>query len=289
MKAIEHVRNNTMVPAEYPSVHLDTYAYCNGRCIFCGYPSMKRAKGQMPRELLRHIVEDIASWSKPMEEIVPIHYGEFFLNPDWLYALQCIEGNLPNTKIAIPTNGSVLTDDKIDELVKIRTVHYISFSVYGYFDETYERLIGLNSDTIKKIEHAIVRIRQLRPDIHIQVGTTTHPPFITEYELGLFIQKWHPYARPHVLIGNSQVNTKFAKDYPSEIPCSMVFVSLMVLWDGRVSLCCFNPEGEMIVGDVKKEKLLDIWRGKLTREYQELHAEGKRDAIPLCRSCSFAC
>jgi len=289
MKVSEYLKANPIVPSEYPNIHLDTYAYCNASCIFCGYSDMTRKKGRMSRGLLNHILDDIALWDTPTKEIVPIHYGEFFLNPDWLYVLECIQGKLPRTKIAIPTNGSLLDDSKIDRLVRIRTLKYLSFSIYGYFDETYERLTGLSPGTIGRVEHAITRIRQLRPDIHIAVGATFHPPFITDYETRLLLRKWHPYVQCHIVIGNSQMNKDFMKDYPSEIPCISIFLSFIVLWDGRVCLCCYDPNGEIIVGDVKRERLLDIWQGELVKKYQNLHAAGKRDTIPLCRTCSFAC
>lgn len=276
-----------ITPLNHPDVHLDTYAFCNARCVFCGYPHMTRKKGKMSRELFHHIIEDISSWDKPTREIVPVHYGEFFLNPDWLYILQYIQDHLPNTKIAIPTNGSLLDDNKIDELVKIKNVYWLNFSVYGYFSETYERLIGLGADTIKKVEHAVVKIHKLRPDICIQVCTTNHPSFIAEHEVELFKKKWKAFATTHVLIGNLRLNKKFMKNYPSAIPCLNIFLSTIILWDGKVCLCCYDPNGELIAGDVKKNKILDIWNGELIEKYRKLHMEGERDKIPLCRSCTF--
>ena len=285
MSVNEHLRANPIYLARYPNIHLDTFAYCNAKCVFCGYPHMTREKGQMSRELLDHIAKDLSTWEVPMEEIVPIYYGEFFLNPDWLYVLQYLQDNVPETKVSIPTNGSALDDAKIDQLLKIKNIYWLNFSIYGYFDDTYERLMGLPASTIGKVRHAVDRIHKERPDIAIVVCTCSHPPFITEYERRLFMEYWSPFANAHVLIGNRQMNKQAMKTYPSSVPCMGFFQSINILWDGRVCLCCYDPNGEIIVGNVWEQSLMEIWQGK-TRHYQELHARGRRDEIPLCSTCT---
>ena len=191
MKIDEYLQLNRLKPAEYPAIHLDTYSYCNAKCIFCGYHTMTRPKGIMSRDMLHHVLDEIAGWDTPLTEIVPIHYGEFFLNPDWLYILKCIESKLPHTKIAIPTNGSMLDDNRVDELVKIKTLSYINFSVYAYFEETYRKVIGLDPVVLEQIEDAIRKIAELRPDIRIVVGMSSHIPEISECEVTLLKSKWN--------------------------------------------------------------------------------------------------
>lgn len=288
MKIVDCLKEEHLVAVEYPGIHLDTFAYCNAKCVFCGYHDMKRPKGVMSMELLERLVDEMAGWQVPPAEIVPIHYGEFFLNPDWLDVLWCIEAGLPNTKIAIPTNGSVLDNIKIEQLVKIKTLSYVSFSLYAYFEETYERLIGLDVDVMKKIENAVTRLKALRPDIQVATGSTKQLPFITEYEATRFAAKWNPICQFHPLTANRQVNRKFMRDYPYSVPCKSIFLSMFILWDGRVSLCCYDPDAELMIGDTSSDRLLDIWNGERAREYQRLHSEGKRDEIPLCKTCTFA-
>lgn len=288
MRIEEYLQLNRLKPAQYPAIHLDTYSYCNAKCIFCGYHTMTRPKGIMSMDTLHYVLDEIAGWNTPLTEIVPIHYGEFFLNPDWLYVLQCIESKLPHTTIAIPTNGSVLDDDKIDELVKIKTLNYISFSVYAFFEDTYQKVIGLNPNVLRQIENAIRKIAELRPDIRVEAGMSYNIPEVPECELSLLQHMWDGQSEFHPMASNLQVNTKHMRDCQNPFPCLNIFLSMIVLWDGRISLCCYDPNGETIVGSIHENTILDIWHGDKVKLYQSLHNDGRRSEIQLCGSCSFS-
>ena len=272
---------------ESPNLHLEVTAKCCARCVFCGYRYIKRKKGEMSRELISKILDELAGWEKPMKEIVPVHYGEFFLRKDWFEILKEIEEKLPNTSIAIPTNGYPLEIDDAAKLAQISTLKYLSFSVYAFFDETYERLIGLPAENMEKISKLINVLMPLRNDLRIAVGTTNTPPFMTDYENGLFKERWKDLAQTHVIIANKQINPELQKTFPYPISCFTIFGSMAILWDGKAVACCFDPNGELEVGDACKEKVLDIWRGERMKELQRKHMEGLRDEIELCKSCTF--
>lgn len=288
MKIDEFLQLNRLKPTQYPAMHLDTYSYCNAKCIFCGYHTMTRPKGNMSKDTLHHVLDEIAGWDTPLIEIVPIHFGEFFLNPDWLYILQCIESKLPNTAIAIPTNGSVLDDSKIDELVKIKTLHYISFSVYAFFEDTYRKVIGLDPVVLEQIANAIGKIIELRPDIMVGVGMSYDIPEVSQYETALVEARWNGCSKSHLMTSNLRMNSKHMKNCQTFFPCLSIFESMIVLWDGRVSMCCYDPNGETMVGSIYENTILDIWYGDKVKLYQSLHNDGRRNEIQLCGSCSFS-
>ena len=52
----------------------------------------------MEMKMLEHILDDAASWPEPLKGIVPIHYGELFLDPDWYDTLKLIETKLPRNR-----------------------------------------------------------------------------------------------------------------------------------------------------------------------------------------------
>lgn len=270
-----------------PNLHLEMTAQCCANCVFCGYRYIKRKKGEMSRNLISKILDESAEWEKPMKEIVPTHYGEFFLRKDWFEILKEIEEKLPNTSIAIPTNGYPLETDDAVKLAQISTLKYLSFSVYGFFDETYERLIGLPAENMEKINRFIKVLKPLRNDLRIAVGTTNTPPFMTDYENHLFNEKWQDLAQTHSIMANKQINPELQKTFPYPISCFTIFGSMAILWDGKAVACCFDPNGELEVGDACKEKVLDIWNGEKMKELQRKHVEGLRDEIELCKSCTF--
>lgn len=269
------------------SLHIDTWAYCNARCRFCRYPPMTRKKGKMDRGLLEHILDEASQWPKPLKEIVPIHYGEFFLQPDWYEVLKMIEGKLPRTSIILPTNGSLLDPEVVSKLAEIQTLKVINISVNAYFKETYEDLMGLNADTIPKIKQAIRHLKVLAPQITAWVSMVYDPAYQTEKEQALFAEAWKhsAYVQVHP--------ASFCQDYrklviPSRIPCRSIFIDFIILWDGRVVPCCWDSNGDMVMGDVKKQRILDIWHGKPMNNLRKAHNEGRRQELKVCSVCSFS-
>lgn len=58
---------------ESPNLHLEVTAKCCASCVFCGYRYIKRKKGEMSRELISKILDELAGWKKPMKEIQRKH------------------------------------------------------------------------------------------------------------------------------------------------------------------------------------------------------------------------
>lgn len=267
------------------TVILETFSYCNAKCRFCAYPRMKRRKGVMSKVLLHKIVSEISSWNTPLE-IVPTMYGEFFLNPDWKYYLKYISDNLPTVQISIPTNGSCFNDDVIDFIVSIPNVKYISFSAYTYVPSTYATLIGLPDQTRWVIYASVNRLKRDRPDINVRIGTTEDPEFIPYHgELSILQSRYGSIVDPHPIAKNTGL-CGFTNPIEETRSCGSVFTTAVILNDGRVVACCFDPEAEIVLGDINNETLGNIWNGDIARDVRIKHGSGKRGEIPLCRSCN---
>lgn len=243
----------------------------------------------MDWKALVSILDDIKGWGKPLEEIVPVNFGELFLLKNWYEILKLIEEKLPRTHIALPTNGSFLDDETVRRLASVETLKWVNFSINAFFKETYEAFTGLGAETIGKIRGAAETLRLLRPDI------TTCASMIfssgqTELERDMFIKLWQP------LVSIVSINPVIYCNSPLKQPpipvitaCRSIFDGLTILHDGRVITgCCFDSNGELNIGDANTQSLLEIWRGDKLMELCEFHNQGKRMEIPLCRSCTFA-
>ena len=60
--------------------------------------------------------------------------------------------------------------------------------------------------------------------------------------------------------------------------------NLIVLWDGKIVPCCVDYEGEMILGDANKEKLVNIWNSKNTKKFRQMH--NKKIFPKVCQNCN---
>lgn len=273
--------------ASHPrSVSIETYCYCNAKCVFCSFANTGRTRGRMSRDLFHKIIDEISLWNHPTTIGLSV-YGEFFLNPDWLHFMEYVRDKSPTSKLTMVTNGSEINDNKIDEIVKFNNIEEFGFSVYGFYPDTYKRIMGLPFSTVGKVEHAIKRISTERPDIPMSISYTTHHAYMGSDELKLFLEKWGDYAKyPHPMIYNHQ-HRGFTGTGFFDVPCQTLFINLSILHDGRVNLCCFDSGGEIILGDVNKQTLLEVWHGDEFRTIRDLHVIKMRNTIPLCNSCNY--
>ena len=51
--------------------------------------------------------------------------------------------------------------------------------------------------------------------------------------------------------------------------------------------CCVDLAGNMAVGDVRKESLLDIWNSPVLMDIRFKIAAGRYKEIPLCSGCDI--
>jgi radical SAM protein with 4Fe4S-binding SPASM domain len=144
--------------------------------------------------------------------------------------------------------------------------------------ETYDKIMRRpNFDKVKKnIEYLIAKA-----PFKIKVGMTVVEANLHEVEM--FKKMWGRRAK----FGDF-VNWAGARHDPFEktgekIPCPQVLSKMSILWDGRVCLCCFDYDGKMVLGDLNKESLREIWaRARAIRNRHK-----KLDFnMPLCKDCN---
>ena len=94
-------------------------------------------------------------------------------------------------------------------------------------------------------------------------------------EEGNLSQKDHEYL----------MSTDFYKN--KKETCSFVFYSLIIHSDLKVSICCVDWEKKTLIGDLKKEKLKDIWNGDKLKYIQLKHINKRRCEIEVCKNCTY--
>lgn len=70
-------------------------------------------------------------------------------------------------------------------------------------------------------------------------------------------------------------------------PCSHMWSTVVIAWDGRVVPCCFDYDAVMTMGDLKTQTLEEIWNGEPYRKLRAAELAGTNDS-PLCRNCKEA-
>ena len=272
-------------PSKQPrQVRIDSTTKCPARCLSC-HKFLTKRNGEMEFGLIAEIVNDVARWAEPLIEIVPVNYGEFFMREDWLQILQLIGAKLPKTQIVLPTNGALLDMSKAKALCKISTLRIINFSINAFFDETYEKFMGLNPDILRQIEKVMRLIKVLRPDIALWASMVFDPQYCSDLERDRFIEYWREIAHPQILpAASAGRGTKIL--IPRVRPCRSIFSDIVVGFDRKISSCCFDADFSIDLGWYDGN-LLGNWWSKEMVILREKHNEGRRQEIPLCKRCSF--
>ena len=271
---------------EYPNqVRLDTTTKCQAHCLSC-HRHLSQRQGEMSIEYIDKILQDISTWKEPLHEIVPVNYGEFFMRTDWALILGMMAKKLPKTTIVLPTNGILIDDAVVDILCGISTLRIINFSINALFDETYEAFTGVEAQALRSMEKAIKKIKLLRPNIWLVASMVFDPEYQTDLERDNFYLYWKQFAFVQIIAAASAGRGKPIHS-PVKLPCRSIFSDIVIGYDGKISLCCWDSRFSLDLG-YYSGKVLDNWHSPQVTELRRLHNEHRRAEIKLCSECTFA-
>jgi len=134
-------------------LHIEVTNHCNFSCEFCPDFKMKRERNFMDFEMLKKILNEVAE--DGIVRLVLFHVmGEPFLYPRLMDAIKYAGDK--NIKTCITTNGSLLTDEVLDEMIEagasrvilsLQTPNAESFKFRGTksisFDEYRDRIMKI--------------------------------------------------------------------------------------------------------------------------------------------------
>jgi radical SAM protein with 4Fe4S-binding SPASM domain len=262
-------------------VQIEATNLCNAKCTFCPRDDMARRQGFMDMALYEKIVDECAQLG--IRHVRMHNYGEAFLDkrlPDKIrYAKQRgIE------EVGVITNGSLLGPEVARAVIEAG-LDAINISLDAAGKETFESTrLGLKYDKVMANLEGFLRIRQelgrRRPKLilsFVRQGNSA--------EEQAFIDRWSAVAdKVHITELHNWAGT-LDQNSTVHFPCYRQWLSFTVLWDGRVSLCCADFDGKVVLGDLRTETIEHIW-------YSEAYQRTRRDHLTtggpdICRSCNL--
>ena len=262
-------------------VSLETLALCNAACTFCPYPTLERKGTRMSDELIDRLVREMAEWKVPFT-FAPFKVNEPLLDSRTIPLCERMNREVPRAKLRIFTNGSPLTQEKIDGIAKLKNVVHLWISLNDHRPDEYEKLMGLKFDrTAKRLDN-----------LHAQ--DFPHPVMLStvgfpneDFRRYCF-DRW-PNFESMAIHRTSWLGEIVPQPRPiPEYSCARWF-ELSIMADGRVSLCCMASGTEkgdaFVLGDVSKNTLLEIYnQPRLKSRRQMLWS---RKGIFPCNTCSY--
>lgn len=261
-------------------LQIESTARCNAKCFFCPVGTgLNREVGDMSDELFEKILAEANNLGIGMVLLFlngePFIFNRFF---DWLQRLRDCE-----MKTHIFTNGVALSEEKAKQLVSYSDIiELVCFSVPGYNGASHREIMGLNHSKV------LENIRQFLSINNGQINCYASMPDING---PIYQDAWKKYWKAIGL--RPQVNPNFnwggrvGKDKAGYTSYCGRLYHMTVLWDGRVSLCCMDGHGEVILGDLNTQTILEVYNSELAKHYRKLHKEGKQRELKLCDVCNM--
>lgn len=264
---------------------------CNFLCRMCPMRDMKRPQMDMDTPTYKHVVDEINHYG--IEGLWVYNLGEPFLHPDCYDILNYIGTKHNLGVIWISTNGYRFSEDDIRTILK-SCVWYLNFSAHAVTEETYDTVCSPGK--FRTVQANLEKWYQLKgvndlprkPYLHCQMIEQE----TTKHEIDAFIQKH--YKRADVVSVNmleyvNLPNNAFGHQRPRKPLMSCTRVSrgdCFIFSNGDVTVCDPAYDGDILLGNVHKQSLYDIWNGPERTRLLELNKQGKMDEIEFCRKCT---
>ncbi len=292
--------------AENPHVRLLNIEFnssCNLRCRWCALDH-SRPRVTMPPDTLELVMESLANGALPGLRRIDLHNGgETLLHPDLPVMLSVIrrrKARLPgNPVVGLLTNAMPLTSKKAEQIVRSRAVDQMRFSLDGGSRAAYESLRrGARWEVARENIEQFLRInekagRPMSTEAICIIPPEGLPPGGMEPEFAALLSGLDKVSlrHPHNWDGSADLSVddasyrSIAAQRPGEV-CFLLERNLVVLPDGRVTVCCNDLNGRGVIGSVLDSGLESLAAHPRRLAMLEAFRAGRKATIPLCRDCT---
>lgn len=307
MKKIKHFLNLIKVYLTYITrrrrcsylpirLWIETSSRCNLACRLCVNKDIDDGlKGDISFDLYKKIVDEAKDF---IFDINLFHRGEPLLNKEIVKMVSY--ANSLGIKTRIHTNATLLTERLSTELIKAG-LDLISFSFDGYTKTTYEKnrvnaTYEVTLDNIKRFlkikkelgsdtPFTILQVMEFDQDLDGKDFDRQKRTFTSAFrDLGL---DKLVIRTPHNWGGLLDVEgiAKIDKESSDIIPCTFPWYSLTVFYDGKVHLCPQDFEGEILLGDLNKDSIREVFNSKNIMRVRDRFAKKNIEGMNPCSNC----
>lgn len=251
---------------------------CAMKCKICPRQYMKRKVGFMKLDLFKKIIDQAQGYTTYVSLEL---FGDGLLHPNIDKMIKYLHSY--NIIVQISTNPTSLTDDVIKKILRTE-LDILLLSLDGIGWPSYKENRGDNADydqAVKNILSLLEQRKGKKPYIDIRMID------LPNLDFKIFHEQWCKSGVDQVSLGPFHTfggviegsSTKLNEDI-----CYKPWQGLHVLWDGRVVPCCFDYDGEVILGDLNKQSLAEVWNGEPMKKLRR-QCINKNFTYPLCKQC----
>lgn len=252
------------------SANFEFTNHCNLHCVFCptGNGTLRRPRGYMQEPVLARALRGAG----PLEYALLFQWGEPLLHPRFEQLARRVRQS--GARTLLTTNGTLLDERRVAMVLRAE-VDRVTVSVDGDAS-THQAVRGA---PLARTQAGLDRLLKARGDSArpaVEVSMVVAPE--TEHAAAAFRAAYGgrvDRVQQIPLLTHGQRRTRCREPWRG---------GLVVLQDGRVTVCCVDHEGELAVGDVRKDRLRDLFNGEKMRALRQRHACG--DLPEVCARCT---
>lgn len=247
----------------FSNIEFNLHGSCNRRCAFC--PRVDEGLWpNLEEELSIDLFDKIISELKTINYSGRISFSGFsepFLHSKLIELIKKITFNLPDAKSEIITNGDYLKEDNLKELFE-EGLQYIYVSLYTN-KRTFDYLNSLKNNLKKEYQTKFnIRPRNLGKKNKFGLNLNNRAGAVDYTRFGMKQEKILPLKRS----------------------CNYPMFTIFVDYNGDCLICPDDWDKRKIVGNVKKENILNIWLGEIFHKVRKRLLNSDRNDSP-CDKC----
>jgi hypothetical protein len=276
-------------------VSLEAHTVCNQSCYFCPVSIAPRENHFMPTELYERILSQLSDYRSTIEALFMINYNEPTADKRFVEQVRAIRAaGLPP---AVLTNGTGLTPDRVDALVAMGGLRFLSINLSTIDRERYKKERGGDHmpAVLRNLDYAKLQPLAEQMDmVVLGTGNENHKRDFEEISARFAGSRFTvKYFEVMDRAGYLQIGAKPAQPIGKLCGCDNVgsrpFQHLHITPHAKCVLCCEDYDEKYEVGDLNVESVAEVLVGpKLAQMRRWVYGVEEAPANFICRGCTFA-
>jgi radical SAM protein with 4Fe4S-binding SPASM domain len=241
----------------------------------------------MSMTLYRKILDEAAGI--PLITMVCITgLGEPTLDPYLVERVRYAREKKSEALIDVFTNGVYMTPEKFCA-VRDAGISSVQFSLNAVRADQHEKIMGLKKKfdlVCRHIDYAI----EHRGPTKVEVRAVINGQEFTQLDGYDFYERWgvRQDGGHGALIteGNWASDNRTIRSFDPKEACFRALSQIYVLWDGKVTTCCFDPVGTQVFGDLSKQTIREVYASEPYVAFREAHDQNRADLYDICKNCT---
>lgn len=271
---------------------VENTTFCGADCIMCPRAEYDKKWSHMPDEMFQDVMDQANELGITSLDLCG--FGDPFMDPHYENKLRYSKTNYPHIRTYTSTTGHLLHEKNLPWICELFDT--VKISLYGNSKESYETIhkgVVKYEKVIENVDRLLALPAGKRP--HVILTYLVFPE--NEHEVEEWKARWTGRAdevlvwMPHNYGGSPQADDlSFTTDNRQEKvyrSCGRpVKGNPFVRTNGDVSVCCYDFNQKLTVGNFAETSLLDVLKGDALAEIRDIHEKLAFDGCgKLCEGC----